>query len=214
VLAGVEPPVLSPDGTSLYARGLKRSAVVHFERDPSTGALTYRDCITGGRNPGDICRAMPSPTLDSLRPLAVSPDGRSLYAGGGAVVARFARDPATGALDLSSCISGYVPRRPRRPVCFPIRHATPTGYGSGLGSISSVVASGGPSTPAPSATPPSPTWRWLPRPRSPEGPGDEHESIRRSFASAPASPRPSSASSRAGTCPPGFATGDTAAHRS
>ncbi len=86
---------------------------------------------------------MPSPTLDSLRPLAVSPDGRSLYAGGGAVVARFARDPATGALDLSSCISGYVPRRPRRPVCFPIRHATPTGYGSGLGSISSVVASGG-----------------------------------------------------------------------
>jgi hypothetical protein len=71
----------------------------------------------------------------------MSPDGRSLYAAGGAVVARLVRDQATGALDLSSCVSGYVPRRPRHLVCLPIRHATRTGYGSGLGGISSVVVS-------------------------------------------------------------------------
>jgi DNA-binding beta-propeller fold protein YncE len=140
-LGGAASLVMSPDGSSLYVGGVQTSTVVQFDRNLSNGALTYRDCTTGSKRLGDLCALMPAPTLDGLQSLAMSPEGRSLYAGGGAVVTRFARDTATGDLDLSSCVSGYLPRRPRHPVCFVLRHATADGYDSGLGGISSLVVS-------------------------------------------------------------------------
>lgn len=101
---------ISPDGTSLYASGPRVSSVAEFARNPATGALTYRGCLTGesrGLEPSNPCRPIPTAQeagfgsgLWLLGELAVSADGRSLYgtAPGDDAVAVFARDPATGTL--------------------------------------------------------------------------------------------------------------------
>ncbi len=101
---------ISPDGRSLYASGPRASAVAEFGRDPASGRLAYRGCLTGesrGLEPSNPCRPVPTAQeagFDSglwlLGDLAVSADGRSLYgaARGDDAVAAFSRDPATGAL--------------------------------------------------------------------------------------------------------------------
>ena len=38
---------VSPDGRSLYTASVFDDAVARFERDPATGQLAYRECITG-----------------------------------------------------------------------------------------------------------------------------------------------------------------------
>ena len=109
-LRSVSRIVISPDGTSLYASAPKQSSVTEFQRDPATGQLVYRGCISGesrGLGPGNPCRAIPTAQeagFDSgvwlIEALAISRDGRSLYgvAKGDNTVAAFSRDPATGGL--------------------------------------------------------------------------------------------------------------------
>src|SRR3954463_9584719 len=41
----------SPDGTSVYAASHTDDAIAQFSRDASTGALTYRGCISGRTEP-------------------------------------------------------------------------------------------------------------------------------------------------------------------
>ena len=132
--------VESPDGRSLYVIAGNDDAVAHFDRDPATGILTYRGCITGeaesvpaGTN---ACAAIESVApagqnsgLDLLQSLALSPDGKSLYTASRLddAVAHFDRDPVTGVLTYRGCISGET----ESTTCVQIASATTSGTDSG-----------------------------------------------------------------------------------
>jgi hypothetical protein len=90
----------SGDGRSAYV-GTFAATLARFDRDPATGGLTYRDCITAVvENAG--CAQLPGATtmghdsgLDSLSSIAFSPDDRSVYltAENDAGLVRFDRVP-------------------------------------------------------------------------------------------------------------------------
>jgi DNA-binding beta-propeller fold protein YncE len=106
-LAGPTDIVVSPDGSSVYVSTstVFFSGVVTYARDPDTGALTARACVSNDGNDG-ICAT--GAALDGLNALAISADGANLYAVGGrdaAQVVRLARDPATGAAAASDCMT-------------------------------------------------------------------------------------------------------------
>lgn len=104
---------VSPDGSNLYVASSDSDAIAIFSRDRRTGTLTQ----VGGR-PGCIAAKGASGCaeaigLDEPNSVAVSPDGRSVYATSraGNSIATFARNPKTGALRqlppaLAGCISG------------------------------------------------------------------------------------------------------------
>lgn len=92
---GMRVPVaiaLSPDGASLYVASREEDAVVVFDRDASTGLLTFRQVVRDGLAGAD--------GLDHASGVTVSPDGAHVYATGehDDAVAAFARDLTTGAL--------------------------------------------------------------------------------------------------------------------
>ena len=98
-LDGPRNVVVSPDGRHLYATGGSDDAVVAFSRDPDTGALLWlqllEDVATGGTAEG----------LDETEGMAISPDGKHVYATGitdDAVVV-FSRNPVTGTLAPVQC---------------------------------------------------------------------------------------------------------------
>ena len=79
--------MLSGDGKSLYAAAGDDAAVARFRRKRDTGRLTYRGCLSGDSE--SACREIPDATpggfgeesgLDNPQSLALSGDGRSLYA--------------------------------------------------------------------------------------------------------------------------------------
>src|SRR6266540_3693303 len=95
----------SPDGKSVYVTSLLGDAIVRFDRDTTTGALTGQGCIA---DVGDAagCGTVQQ-GLAQATGVAVSPDGKSVYAvsfGEGAIV-RFDRDTTTGALTGQGCIA-------------------------------------------------------------------------------------------------------------
>lgn len=78
-LEGARAVVVSPDGRSVYAASQFDDAVVRFDRDPATGALTPQGCVDDNDTGGDTC----AQSTDGLRfatSLVASPDGSSLYA--------------------------------------------------------------------------------------------------------------------------------------
>lgn len=138
-LEALRAVVVSADGTSVYAAAALDHAVARFDREPATGALTYRDCLTGATDLMAACTEIPGATptgedsgLDLVHALAISPDGTSLYAvsPGDDAVVRFDRDPATGALTFGDCVTGEIPTTANE--CRPIPDAAPTGEDSGL----------------------------------------------------------------------------------
>jgi len=72
-LYGVLWAAISPDGRRLYAASTLDYAVVAFERDPGSGALTFLEEQRGA--PGRPCLAF-------ARSVVVSPDGRNVYVAG------------------------------------------------------------------------------------------------------------------------------------
>jgi DNA-binding beta-propeller fold protein YncE len=104
-LDGAQTVTVSPDGTSVYATGQDDDAVVTFDRDTQTGALTPVGCIDDNDTGDDDC-AQSTDGLDGAFKVTVSPDGASVYVAGlfdGAVVS-FGRDTQTGALTPAGCI--------------------------------------------------------------------------------------------------------------
>ena len=150
-LSGAASVAVSPDGTSLYAAAGNDSAVAYFNRDPDTGALTYSDCISGAIEAGPTpagtgaCELVTGATsfavgsgVETIRALAVSPDSRSVYTASffDDAVARFNRDPDTGALTYGGCISGNSGNT-TCTVPFP---SNSNGTFTGLNELSSITA--------------------------------------------------------------------------
>jgi hypothetical protein len=146
---------VSPDGRSLYTTSVFDDAVARFDRDPTTGRVTYQGCITGeaqsGPNGSGACAQIPSTTslgtnsgIDELRSVVLSPDGKWLYAASTAdsAVARFARDTSTGALTYRDCVTGEAASGPGGTnACAEIASATPAGSNSGISNLNSLAMS-------------------------------------------------------------------------
>ena len=91
-LNGVTSVVVSPEGKHVYAAGKGDDSVVVFSRDPASGALTFFERQRDGTNGVD--------GLDGADSVAISPDGKHVYAAGELddAVAVFGRDEVSGAL--------------------------------------------------------------------------------------------------------------------
>src|SRR5206468_1591322 len=72
---------VSADGKSVYATGFIANAIVAFKRNPTTGALTPAGCIADPSHNPDHC-AKTAKGLDGASGVAVSEDGKSVYAAG------------------------------------------------------------------------------------------------------------------------------------
>jgi DNA-binding beta-propeller fold protein YncE len=93
----------SPDGQNVYAAATGSNSVVAFRRDAATGGLTQIGCVSEPRH-GE-CE--PGLGLAEATGVAVSPDGRQVYATSrvGRSVVTFQRDPGSGLLRQTHCVS-------------------------------------------------------------------------------------------------------------
>jgi DNA-binding beta-propeller fold protein YncE len=109
---------LSPDGKHVYVAASRSDAIAIFRRDARTGRLTQPPG-TGGcvavKGASGCARAV---GLDGPNSLAISADGRSLYATsrGSNSVSAFRRNPANGALSQLPASAGCIAGLPV-PVC-------------------------------------------------------------------------------------------------
>ena len=102
---------VSADGRSLYAASADDDAIVRFNRNTTTGALTFAQCFDDEDTNLEGARCTNAPGLersagvDFAASLAVSADGRSLYAASADddAIVRFNRNTATGALTFAQC---------------------------------------------------------------------------------------------------------------
>jgi 6-phosphogluconolactonase (cycloisomerase 2 family) len=145
-LNGPQKLVLSTDGTSLYAAGTQDSAVVRFDRDTGTGALTFQDC-TAGSTASTNCATVPAATangensgLAQALSLAVTPDGEDVYGIGftdGSVFA-FSRDAGTGAITYEGCQTAETESA---GACTALPFASSSAMGTGMELPVALVAS-------------------------------------------------------------------------
>jgi DNA-binding beta-propeller fold protein YncE len=139
---------ISPDGRFLYlASGdFHGSVIARFARDPIVGTVTYEGCLTGDLGAGltgpGHCAELASATREGFGSglyeptgLAISRDGTHLYvtAGGDSSISAFNRDPATGALSFTGCITS----NPKAAACVKV----PGGNNRVLDGVSSPVIS-------------------------------------------------------------------------
>jgi len=81
-LDGPYSVAVSADGKSVYVAGTSDSAIVRFNRNATSGALTPNGCVADPVNNPDGCTKT-APGLDNADWVTVSPDGTSVYAVGG-----------------------------------------------------------------------------------------------------------------------------------
>jgi 6-phosphogluconolactonase (cycloisomerase 2 family) len=107
-LAGAADFAITPDGRHLYVSGSSDDALSIFSRDSTTGALTFVGCLedTGGASATCPNAGGTTDGLDGVRDVAVSPDGKSVYAAGADddALATLSRNPVTGALTFVGCL--------------------------------------------------------------------------------------------------------------
>ncbi len=97
---------ISPDGSTVYVGSLE-GTIVGFNR-AADGSLSQITCVTDGPIAPSLCT--PVTGLSSVDAIAISPDGRSLYAAsvsGGGSLDTFAR-AADGTLAQTGCLSGQM----------------------------------------------------------------------------------------------------------
>ncbi len=97
-LDGAASVRLSPGGNHLYVAGAVDKAVAVFSRDGGTGALTFVEAKVDGQAGVN--------GLDGVNNLAVSVDGKNVYATGAGedALAVFSRNDATGALTFQNML--------------------------------------------------------------------------------------------------------------
>src|SRR5438552_71409 len=91
--------VVSPDNKFVFVTVMPNTVKV-FDRDTSTGALTYSSCA----NPDGSSGCVASNGINAVGQLTISPDGHSLYVLADSV-ASFSIDATTGALTQIGCIT-------------------------------------------------------------------------------------------------------------
>jgi 6-phosphogluconolactonase (cycloisomerase 2 family) len=91
-LNGAAGVAVAPDGLHVYVAGADDNAIAIFARNAATGALSYVGLVRDGAANAD--------GLAGVRSVAVSPDGRHVYAAAydDRALGVFARDPASGLL--------------------------------------------------------------------------------------------------------------------
>jgi 6-phosphogluconolactonase (cycloisomerase 2 family) len=112
---------VSHDGRFVYTisgvNGGDSTAMV-FARDPLSGSLSFRSCVTGSTemnadNPG-VCVFLPgapanptmsSPALDDPVGIAIAPNDRFVYVTQDFAISTFQRDPGSGALSFLGCLT-------------------------------------------------------------------------------------------------------------
>lgn len=113
-LLGAADIVASADGRYLYAAAPASDAVVVFARDAGTGALREISCVSETGSDG---RCLDGRKLESVRRLAISPDGLHVYAASSVpasgedfedAVAVLVRDPTSGRLSPVAGAAGCV----------------------------------------------------------------------------------------------------------
>ncbi len=140
--------VVAVNETSLYVAANNDDAVASFQRNPDTGALTYKGCISG-RSESTGAGACTAPSggatpggsnsgFDTLFSVAVSPNG-DVYAASrdDDAVSSFRGGP-NGALSYRGCITGET--QSSGP-CTAIPSAAADGTSSGLDALRSVMVS-------------------------------------------------------------------------
>jgi DNA-binding beta-propeller fold protein YncE len=98
---------VSPDGRNVYSVAVSGD-LIEYSRDQANGTLTEIGCVTSG---GSECAPAHSTTdaiaMSSPAAVAISPDGEDVYviAQGTNSLVEFSRDPETGLLTETGCLS-------------------------------------------------------------------------------------------------------------
>jgi DNA-binding beta-propeller fold protein YncE len=119
-LGGAKTIVLSPDGRYAYVASLNDDAIAAFRRNRRTGVLHQlkgrNSCIGGGNHRRRRECPRPAKGIHGIRWIAMSRDGRNIYAAApaGDSIAAFRRSPRTGGLrqlsGADACIEDRLAR--------------------------------------------------------------------------------------------------------
>ncbi len=123
-LSGATSVAVSPDGLDVYVASPVTASVHALRRAAGTTAPVPVQCLAETGLDG-ACE--PAAGLQEVSDIAVSPDGRAVYAAGGSgAVTAFSRDAATGRLTERGCLLANPPRPG------PCEHATGIGGAAGV----------------------------------------------------------------------------------
>jgi DNA-binding beta-propeller fold protein YncE len=114
---GATDVAVSPDGRFAYVAAFSADALVVMDRNPATGALSFRSCVSqSGAAPGAPGRAMNGPSDVEL-----TPDGSQVVvATRSAGLAVFNRNATTGTLTQLPGQAGCVERQFQTEGCLPV----------------------------------------------------------------------------------------------
>lgn len=107
---GSQAIALSPDGRNVYVASSRSNAIAIFKRDAKRGTLSQRAGAAGCIAIAGRRGCAEAVGLDHPNSVAVSPDGKNVYATavGSDAVTVFSRNPGTGALTQATDGSGCV----------------------------------------------------------------------------------------------------------